>query len=73
MCFRNGIQYGCPSYHLRLNTLYPFTLCSEARHYPIQRQCDNVITRWETTDEWCDDCVEEEIREAERARRRGYR
>jgi hypothetical protein len=56
MCFRNGIQYSCPGGHLLLNTVDPFILCKFARHYPIPRQCANVVERFELSDDWCIDC-----------------
>lgn len=57
MCFRNGIAYSCPDGHMLLNTFEPFTLCDRADHYPIPRQCANVIDRYEKCNEWCDDCL----------------
>jgi hypothetical protein len=56
MCFRNGIQYACPSYHVLLNTIEPFTLCVLAQHCPISRQCVDIVDRYEKSDDWCADC-----------------
>lgn len=57
MCFRNGIEYGCPMYHIQLNTRETFNLCALAQHYPIQHQCANIVDRHEKTDVWCPDCL----------------
>jgi hypothetical protein len=62
MCFRNGIQYTCPSHHVLLNTIEPFTLCILAQHYPIPRQCANIVDRYEKSEDWCAGCHIDEYR-----------
>ena len=56
MCFRNYIEYSCPSLHTLINSVHPFTLCELAQHYPIPHQCAVVIDISEVSDEWCIDC-----------------
>lgn len=56
MCIRNGIEYSCPTGHVLLNPVRPFTLCFQAQHGPILRQCSIIIDKTTKSEEWCIDC-----------------